>query len=128
MKILFAFLTILFFFSLDLSAQRFQKYEKPSRNLSCIWQTSFDHFGMICDYENYKIRVNPQAKQAIKSMVLYLDNKLVGTDLYYPFYWHVEVSKNYLYPGIHTAKVKITDRCGKVNWISKRFRVTKCPR
>lgn len=109
-------------------AQSFQKYQKPSRQLSCIWQSSFDKFGLICDYQNYNIRVNPKAKNAIKYMQLYLANKSVGKDFSYPFVWTVNTKNHYLNPGVHKAKVKIVDRCGKVHWIYKNFRVTKCPR
>ena len=128
MKNLFTLLVLVLITSSDLLAQKFQKYERPSSRITCNWKSTIANTGLVCDYEDLSVRVDPQARKMILFMELFINNKSVKKDTQWPFIFTNDSKTNYLRPGYHKLKVKIVDRCHKTNYIYKTIYITKCPR
>lgn len=102
-----------------------------SSNTNCHWTSYFQypqnnqHFNHGC---KVYVKVQPQKKQDIAYMELYLNNKFVRKESYYPFEWakgggNSDHLLRNMSPGTYYLKVKIRTKCGSTHWKTCKFYV-----
>ena len=121
MRISFLFFLLMAVFSMDASAQTFKRLSTPSTQAYCNLKSKVTILKrMSCDTE---INVHPESRSSVKSVELYIDNKLVGKDYTYPFIWRKETPA----PGYRKFKVVVKGVCNYVNTQSKTVQIEMCP-
>lgn len=93
-------------------------------NQNCNWSSYFQ-YPQKNQYFNHGsnvyVKVNPQKKEDIAYMELYLNNQYIRKESYYPFEWckgggNSDYKLRNMSPGNYQLKVKIKDKCGSVHY------------
>ncbi len=126
MKIAMAFLAI--FMASHISAQNPTILRYKGRQMTCNWKSQFSQISTPCDNRNLMVHVEPEVKEMIRYVDLYIENYYIGRDNTYPYIFKNNYRLHYLPPRPYDMRAVIVDRCGKGHRIWKEIRIVKCGR